>query len=258
MRSGRTPQGQVALRALISFFTVYPVGGASLHRAASSVYLLPLIGALAAAPGSLVLLMSGYALPAGVAASLGLAAALLAAGLHHTDGLLDVGDALMVRGSAERRREVMKDLQVGAGGFGALIVIYAPAFAALSAIVADSPLLAAAALLAAETASRSAMVFLLAFGKPAETSSSSRPFIEAMRGGARRYSGLALAVVLPVLLAAPLGVASFFALLWLPVAAGALFVAGRVFGGVGGDVSGAAGETARAVVLVAFSAGVAG
>lgn len=249
------------MRALISFFTVYSVrlsGGASLERAAAFVHLLPLIGALAAAPGALALLLTGYALPAGVTASLGLAAVLLAAGLHHTDGLLDVGDALMVRGTSARRREVMKDLRVGVGGVGALIVVYAPAFAALSALVEASAALAACALLAAETASRSTMLLILAFGKPAEASSSSSPFIEALRGRGRRYLGLALAVALPVLFALPLGAASFYALLWTPVAAAALFVSGRAFGGVGGDVVGASGEAARAVVLVALSAGIAG
>lgn len=248
------------MRALISFFTVYPVrlpGGATLERAAASVHLLPLIGVLAGAPGALALLLTGYALPAGVAASLGLAAVLLAAGFHHTDGLLDVGDALMVRGSPARRREVMKDLRVGVGGIGALLVVYAPAFAALSALVGASPALAACALLAAETASRSTMLLILAFGKPAEADSSSSPFIESLRSGGRRYSGLALAAMLPVLLALPLGIISFAALLWMPVAGGALLASGRVFGGVGGDVSGASGEAARAVTLVALSAVVA-
>lgn len=244
------------MRALLSFFTVYPVGGVSLERAAASTHLLPLAGLLAGAPGALVLLATGYLLPAGVVASLGLAAALLAAGFHHTDGLLDVGDALMVRGSRERRRAVMKDLRVGAGGAAALLVVYAPAFAALSALVEASPVLAACALLAAETSSRSAMLLMLAFGKPAEEGSSSAPFVAALRGG-RRYAGLLLAVTLPVLLALPLGAVAPLTLLWLPAAAGALLVARRAFGGVGGDISGAAGEAVRAVVLAALSAGAA-
>lgn len=244
------------MRALLSFFTVYPVrpGDATLERAAASVSLLPLIGLLAGLPGAAVLLGLGYLLPAGVAASLGLAAVLLAAGFHHTDGVLDVGDALMVRGSPERRREVMKDLRVGVGGTAALLVIYVPAFAALSALVAFSPLLAAAALLAAETATRSAMLFLLAFGKLAELGSSSEPFVTALQGGRARYAGLALAVALPVLLALPLGAVSVLALLWLPAVVGALWAASRLFGGIGGDLSGATGEAARAIVLVALSA----
>lgn len=244
------------VRALISFFTIYPVrpGDATLERASYSVSLLPLVGLLAGLPGAAVLLATGYLLPAGVAASLGLAAALLAAGFHHTDGVLDVGDALMVRGSPERRREVMKDLRVGVGGAAALLVVYAPAFAALSALVAFSPLIAAAALLSAETGSRAAMLSLLAFGKPAESGSSSEPFVAALQDGRARYAGLALAAALPVLLALPLGIVSGLALLWVPAAVGGLWIATRLFGGIGGDVSGATGEATRAIVLVALSA----
>lgn len=242
------------MRALLSFFTVYPAGDATLEKAAASVYLLPLVGLLVGVPGGAVLLGLGYLLPAGVAASLGLVAVLLAAGFHHTDGLLDVGDAFMVRGTPERRREVMKDFRVGAGGVGALLVVYAPAFAALSALVSLSPLLAACALLAAEIASRSAMLLLLNLGEPAEEASSSVPFVAALRHGRSRYLGLILAFALPVALASPLGYFSLLTLLWVPVALGALRVASRAFGGVGGDVCGATGEAVRALVLVALSA----
>lgn len=244
------------MRALLSFFTVYPVGRATLEKAAASVYLLPLIGLMTGLPGAAVLLGLGSVLPVSVAASLALVATLFAAGFHHTDGLLDVGDALMVRSGPERRREVMKDLRVGAGGVAAVLVVYAPAFAALSATVAVSPLLAAFALLAAEAASRSAMLSLLVFGEPAEAVSSSAPFVSALRNGWCRCAGLALALVLPVALALPLGYVSLLTLMWLPAAGGALWVSAWAFGGIGGDVSGAAGEAVRTLVLVALSAGI--
>lgn len=245
------------MHALLSFFTVYPVGRATLEKAAASAYLLPLIGLMTGLPGAAVLLGLGSVIPAGVAASLALVAALFAAGFHHTDGLLDVGDALMVRSGPERRREVMKDLRVGAGGVAAVLAVYAPAFAALSAMVEVSPALAAFALLAAEAASRSAMLSLLVFGEPAEAGSSSAPFAAALRHGRSRYAGLALALVLPATLALPLGYVSLLTLVWLPAAGGVLWISARAFGGIGGDVSGAAGEAVRALVLIALSAGLA-
>ena len=101
--------------------------------------------------------------------------------LHHTDGVLDVGDALMVRGEPDRRREVLKDARVGVGGIGALFFVYAPALATLAALAAASPARAAVALLAAEVAARSAMLLVLAFGRPAEASSSSAPFVSWAR-----------------------------------------------------------------------------
>src|SRR4028118_1515525 len=113
------------MRALLAFFTVLPVANvrSSLEDAARRAYLLPLIGVLVGLPGAGLLLLAFVASP-GVAGTLALGATLLAAGLHHTDGVMDVGDALMVRGSPARRREILKDSRTGAGAFGAVFVVY--------------------------------------------------------------------------------------------------------------------------------------
>jgi len=241
------------MRALLSFFTVLPVRGASLEAAAKRVYLLPLVGLLTGAPGAALILL-GYAMPPGVVATLALAAVLLAAGLHHTDGVLDTGDALMARGTPERRRTVLEDTRVGTGAIGALFVVYAPALAALVALVDDSPVRAALALLAGEVSARSAMLLMLAFGKPAEAGSSSVPFALALRGW-RRTSGAALALLGPIICLVPLGGLAPLVALCLPLTAFvALRVARRAFGGIGGDVVGATGEVTRTVLLVALSA----
>lgn len=241
------------MRALISFFTVFPARSASLDDAARSVYLLPLVGLVTGTPGA-ALLLPGYVMPAGVASTLALGAVLLVAGLHHTDGVLDVGDALMVRGDPERRRSVLKDTRVGVGGIGALFIVYAPALAALISLTDYSPDRAALTLLSAEVSARSAMLLVLAFGKPAEAGSSSIPFVRSLRGW-RRTAGVALALLGPPLLLLPLGTPALFAALAAPLTAlAALRLSRRAFGGIGGDVVGATGETARTVLLVALSA----
>src|ERR687894_551116 len=150
------------MRALLSFFTVLPVRSAPLEAAAERAYLLPLVGLFTGAPGAALILL-GYAMPPGVVATLALAAVLLPAGLHHTDGVLDTGDALMGRGTPERRRMALKDTRVGTG----------------------------------EVAARSAMLLTLAFGKPAEPGSSAAPFVQALRGR-RRTFGAALALLAPL------------------------------------------------------------
>ena len=139
-------------------------------------------------------------MPPGVAATLALGAVLLAAGLHHADGVLDVGDALMVRGSPHRRRAVLKDTRVGIGGIGALFLVYAPAVAALAALCAASPLRAALALLAGEVAARSAMVLMLAFGKPADAAPRPSPSFGRSRARAtpRPRAGAAGAAAFPL------------------------------------------------------------
>jgi adenosylcobinamide-GDP ribazoletransferase len=241
------------LKALVSFFTVLPVRGASLEETAREIHLLPLIGLITGLPGA-VLLLSAHFVPPGVAATLALGVVLLAAGLHHADGVLDVGDAIMVHGSPDRRREVLQDTRVGIGGLGALFLVYAPTVGALAALCAISPARAALALLAGEVAARSAMLLMLAFGKPADSRSSSVPFVRALSGPHRTPAVVvALLAPLPFLLAtsalAPL------AILAAPlVALGALRISAAKFGGIGGDVVGATGEVSRAALLVLLSA----
>ena len=241
------------MRALLSFFTLYPLPRASLKDAARASHLLPLVGLFTAAPG-VVLLLLAYALPSSVAAVLALGGVLLAAGLHHADGVLDVGDALMVHGDAARRRDVLKDARVGIGGLGALFLVYAPAAAALAALAEASPLLAASALIAGEISSRSAMLLMLTLGRSAEPTSSSAPFVQALAGSGRTV-GLALAVLAPLPFLLPAGAVGVLGAVCVPlIAALGLHVSRRAFGGIGGDAAGATGELTRTVLLVVLSA----
>ena len=205
-------------------------------------------------PGA-ILLLAAPVVPPGVAATLALGAVLLAAGLHHADGVLAVGDALMVHGSPDRRREVLRDARVGIGGLGALFLVYAPTVGALAALSAVSPGRAALALFAGEVAVRSAMLLVLVFGEPADSRSSTIPFVRALSGPHRTPAVIvALLAPLPFLLAMSALLAPL-AILAVPlVALGLLRISAAKFGGIGGDVVGATGEVCRAVVLVALSA----
>ncbi len=253
MRRGQSAATTLVVRALISFFTILPSGNSSLERAARLVYLLPLLGLLTGLPGAAIILLAHEG-PSGVAATLALGAALLVAGFHHTDGVLDVGDALMVRGSAARRREVLKDARIGAGGVGALFLVYGPALAALTALAEASPALASLALFSGEVSARSVMVLMMAFGKPACESSSTAPFVGALRGW-RRWAGVVISLVAPVVLYAAFGwSAALSGAAAAPlVALACLRVAGSAFGGINGDVVGASGEVGRAAALVVLS-----
>lgn len=240
------------MRALLSFFTVLPVRAASLADAARAVHLLPLVGLFTGALGALLVLLA-FVLPPSVAAVLALGGVLLVAGFHHADGVLDVGDALMVRGDPARRRAVLKDARVGIGGLGALFVVYAIAATALAALAGSSPLRAASALLAAEIAARSVMLLMLTFGRPAEPNSSSVPFVEAL-SGPRRTLGITVALLAPLPFLLPAGVVAVPGALCVPlVALLGLAVSGRAFEGINGDTTGATGELSRTVLLVILS-----
>ena len=240
------------MKALLSFFTVLPVRGATLEEAAREIHLLPLIGLITGLPGA-VLLLAAHIVPPGVAATLALGAVLLAAGLHHADGVLDVGDAIMARGSPDRRREVLRDTRVGIGGLGALFLVYAPTVGALAALCDTSPARAALSLLAGEVAARSTMLLMLAFGEPADPRSSSVPFVRALSGPQRTPVVVALLAPLPLLLA--ISALASLAILAVPlVTLGAIRISAAKFGGIGGDVVGATGEVSRAALLVLLSA----
>jgi adenosylcobinamide-GDP ribazoletransferase len=240
------------LKALLSFFTVLPVRGATLEEAAGEIHLLPFIGLITGLPGA-VLLMAARFVPPDVAATLALGAVLLASGLHHADGVLDVGDAIMARGSPDRRREVLRDTRVGIGGLGALFLVYAPTVSALAALCETSPTRAALSLLAGEVAARSTMLLMLAFGEPADPRSSSVPFVRALSGPQRTPVVVALLAPLPLLLA--ISALASLAILAVPlVTLGAIRISAAKFGGIGGDVVGATGEVSRAALLVLLSA----
>jgi adenosylcobinamide-GDP ribazoletransferase len=241
------------LKDLLSFFTVLPVRGASLEVAAREVRLLPLVGLVTGLPGA-VLLLAAHVVPPGVAATLALGAVLLASGLHHADGVLDVGDAIMAQGNPDRRREVLEDTRVGIGGLGALFLVYAPTVGALAALCATSPGRAALALFAGEVSARSAMLLTLAFGEPADARSSTVPFVRAL-SGPRRTPGVVVALLAPLPFLLATSALAPLAILTAPlVALGALRLAAAKFGGIGGDVVGATGEVCRATLLVLLSA----
>ncbi len=241
------------MKALLSFFTILPVRGASLEQAAREVYLLPFVGVVTGLPGAVVL-STAFFVPPGVAATLALGTVLVAAGLHHADGVLDVGDALMVPGTPERRRAVLKDTRVGIGGIGGIFLVYAPTVAALVVMCATSPVRAALALLAGEVAARSAMVFTLAYGNPADAGSSAVPFVREL-SGPRHATGIALALLVPLPFLFWIGSLAPLVVFAAPlVALISLRLSGSAFDGIGGDLVGATGEACRTVVLVAISA----
>ncbi len=111
-----------SFRNALSFFTVIPSGSSELDE--RSVYFFSLtggiVGLLSAAVIS-VFYFAGFRYEGYV---VGFVLILVLYGFTHLDGVIDTGDALMFRGSIERRREILKDHYLGAGAIGWVIVIY--------------------------------------------------------------------------------------------------------------------------------------
>ncbi|PYZ02954.1 adenosylcobinamide-GDP ribazoletransferase [Halogeometricum sp. wsp3] len=114
-------------------------------------------------------------LPAPVVAAAYLGSVVLVTGVNHADGLADLGDAAVVHGDPETRRDVMRDTTIGVGAVLALgTALLALALAAL-AVARLPPLVAVSLVLAAEVEG----------GGDGDGGLHRPP--EALRGSARRY-----------------------------------------------------------------------
>jgi adenosylcobinamide-GDP ribazoletransferase len=226
--------------ALLQFETRLPLGRpADFGSFARHPWLYPLAGwvtgGIAALPAFLIAPRS----PA-LAAAAALAAVFLVTGFHHLDGLLDFGDGLMAHGSREKRVAALTDRAIGAGGVGLGITVTLVAYAALSSA---SPLWVA--ILAGEVLARAGLAWITVAG---------RPFREGIHAtlhqGARPVHGFAaLAFIIPLLLVLPPGAVLLGTGVTALAVAGMIALADRLFGGVNGDVAGAAHEIARALVI---------
>ena len=236
---------------LVSFLTIIPVGGRTVRDAASSSHWLPAVGLLVGVPAGLLgWFVSIYAGPlAGGAAAL--AAACIMTGLHHVDGLADFADGLMARGSRERRIAAMRDKATGAGGATAVVLCLLLAAAAASQRIGVELFVA---VVLAEVAAKYAVVVTAAVGRAAAAGGGSL-FCEAT--GAKRLATATCMWLVPGILAMWLFPGSnlgFLAILGAASAAAAAVAvtaaAQNAFGGVTGDVMGAAHEAGRAAAMI--------
>ncbi|WP_247002320.1 adenosylcobinamide-GDP ribazoletransferase [Halosolutus gelatinilyticus] len=163
-------------------------------------------------------------------------------GIHHLDGVADLGDALVVHGDVDRRREVLKDTTTGVGALLAVsLTIVALALAGLG--LAGLPVRAAVGTaLAAEVGTKLGTAALACFGT-AGYEGMGRQFTAAVSSGS---------FVAPAIVALPA-----IALTW-PHPAAAIALGGAVagigapwtwanrnLGGISGDIFGAANEIGR-------------
>lgn len=211
-------------------------------------YLYPVVGIVL---GSLLgLLGVGLSyLPTFIGAGLGVLGYYLICGIIHTDGLADFADGLIVGGSHDERREVMKDEKTGAAGLVGVIVTNLLLFSALVELFSLGHLPTIfLVVLAAETLSKGTMLALLFFGESSHDGLGAT-FMEAVNP----VDMVLGAVVTMASLALFRGPGAFLALGLLVVLV-PLFVwlGGRVIGGISGDIVGAGGEIARPLGMISL------
>lgn len=244
-----------SIRRLFGFFTVLPLtSSGTVEDIARAGFLLPLVAMLLG--GIEGFAGWGFERLAGqpVAAAIILASAMLLTGLHHTDGLADLGDALMVHGDAARRLQVLKDRTMGVGAISVLLITGLATWAALLQLLAlrGGGLELVWLLMAVEISARLSMLMVIAAGKPSHEGSG-RIFIETMKGW-RNAAGILLSVAVLGILALEVPVAGILAGAAAAVSTGLVLAAtGRHWlGGCGGDIMGASVELGRMAALIAL------
>ncbi len=246
------------IKNLFAFLTVLPLrmDMDCLVDSAKLMWLFPLVGAII----GLIAGFFGWAvsllLPGMVVGALALGVLLLLTGLHHTDGLLDFGDAVMYHGTPERKIEIMHDQLTGAGAIGLGLMTYivtAFAFGELTRSVllfgVSVPLIIPA-LITVEACAKLSMVVSAWAGNSVHKGMSST-FLDAMHnksGNIRMVAAVLLSATISVALLQFSGFVAVLAALLAGIVMVA--VAHRHFKGVTGDVLGATNELTRMVCVV--------
>lgn len=232
-----------SLRAAVSLLTRIPVSPPIRpSELSASVPWLPLVGAAVGAVIGGVYVGLDALLPGLAAAGVALGAGLVLTGGLHEDGLADAADALGAS-SREDALRIMKDPRHGTFGVAALALSLLIRGAAMSVVAGWAAL---GSVVAAHALSRGAVVGLISRMRPAGNGLGASHAAGVSRRGAAA-GGIAAFVVG----AAGLGVWVVPAALLSSAAAAVTgAVAGRRFGGITGDVLGAAQQLAETGILL--------
>jgi adenosylcobinamide-GDP ribazoletransferase len=151
-----------AIRGALGFLSRLPVGhdDAAWEAFRNAPVTFPLVGYVLGALVALPLLLPGPAPTVALAFVIGI---YVVTGINHIDGVIDLGDALVVHGSAAERREVMKDTTVGAGGALAVaLVVFGLGTAGVA--LAALPVKAVFLVITAEVGAKLGMAVLVCLG----------------------------------------------------------------------------------------------
>jgi len=234
------------ISSVFSFLTIIPSNNTNLETVARYMHVFPIIGiAIGLLVGSIGFGLSFFLEPLIVALLVVVSIAIIT-GIHHTDGLADFADGLMTRGTKEKKRQAMKDLSTGSAGFVSVVLSIVGVIIALSLTTGYELF---QAILLSEILAKFSMVLMASIGKSAATGSNS-PFMQIMKDKRRLASAGVITIIPLVVIGGTTGLILFGASI-----AVTLFLIGlstRSFGGITGDVLGAANELTRLSSLLIF------
>ena len=234
------------ISSVFSFLTIIPSNNTDLGTVAKYMHVFPIIGiAIGLLIASIGFGLSFFLEPLIVALLL-VASIAVITGIHHTDGLADFADGLMTRGTKEKKRNAMKDLSTGSAGIVSVVLYIVGAIIALSLTTGYELF---QAILLSEILAKFSMVLMASIGKSAAVGSNS-PFMQIMKDKRRLAVAGVITIIPLVVIGGTTGLILFGASIGVT-----LFLIGlstRSFGGITGDVMGAANELTRLSSLLIF------
>lgn len=232
--------------SVFSFLTIIPTGNANLETIAKYMYIFPIVGiVIGLIVGSFGFGLSLFLDPL-IVSLLVVASFAIITGIHHTDGLADFADGLMVKGSTEKKLAAMKDLSTGSAGILAVVLYVIGLIIALSLSQGYELFLA---ILLSEILAKFSMVFMASVGKSASLGSNS-PFIKLMKNRKKLATAGVITLIPLLLLGGPIGLILFGAGTVLTIFLVAISY--RSFGGITGDILGATNELTRLASILIF------
>lgn len=173
----------------LQFLTRLPVPADRLYtpqRLQAGVRYYPLVGVLVGVIAAAVYLGSLFLWPQPLPALLAMAAAILATGAFHEDGLADAFDGLGGGMTAEAALAIMRDSRIGVYGAIGLMVVLALKAAVLASL---APTIAISGLIAGHGLSRFSIVVAIATSRYARSEGAAKPVAAGVSG-----AGFAVAV----------------------------------------------------------------
>lgn len=212
----------------------------------------PMVGMLVGTLSAAVLWGASQLASPLVAALLSIAASMALTGCFHEDGLADCADGIGGGATRERRLEIMKDSRLGTYGASVLFLNLMIRAACLATLIAVSPVLAAIAMICAQSFGRSAAVTAMTImpygGNPGMAKEGNPDRTSAHNAIIAILIGIIPFVFLtPVMASAGLAVG-------MMVAAVPVLLAWKYLGGRTGDVLGAVEQCFEIGFLLALGA----
>lgn len=231
---------------IMSFSTRIPVNRyVSIEEMASSVVIWPYVGLMIGALGAILAYISHILLGLSTMLTAVLVYAFIIwfTGFNHLDGVMDMGDGLMVHGDPEKRLTVMRDSMVGTGGIATFFIVASLTLASLTSIPTE---ILIPSVLVMEFAGKFSMITSMVIGKD-DTKGIGR----LIKSGINSKILFILLIINSIIGYFILGIPGACAII-IAVATGLYLahMADNTFGCVTGDIMGASNEIARVTSLI--------